>query len=49
MLNLFIFQIQLFYIFYIYYFYTMKAKLQKLLEENVGTITEVIIKDALDS
>lgn len=27
----------------------MNAKLQKLLEENLGTITEVIIKDALDS
>jgi len=27
----------------------MEAKLQKLLEENLGTITEVIIKDALDS
>ena len=27
----------------------MKAKLQKLLDENLGTITEVIIKDALDS
>ena len=27
----------------------MKAKLQKLLEENLWTITEVVIKDALDN
>ena len=39
----------MFYIFYIYYFYTMKAKLQKLLEENLGTITEDVITEALSS
>ena len=49
MLNLFKFQIQSFYIFYISYFYTMKAKLQKLLEENLWTITEVVITEALSS
>ena len=42
-----LFKYNYYYILY-FYFYTVKTKLQKMLDENQGTITAAVIEDALD-